>query len=171
MKLTPESRTGRLWKTTLVACVVAPAVWFLRNGDHAPAFCPGSEHACTLPSAKSVAARSSAPELPDGPVLLEFTSEACPACRAMEPVLQAARAQCQATGAGFVPIDADSIDGTNMATRLGVAATPTLVILDGKHQEAERLVGLRSLADVRKAIEETFGVACRTAAGAPRSSG
>jgi hypothetical protein len=133
--------------------------------------CVSADHACAVRTPATAPRDVGATELPAGPALVEFTSEGCPACRAMEPVLEAARSQCLATGANPVRLDVDSVAGGALASRLNVRATPTLVLFDGAHREATRLVGLHSLADVRRAIEESFGVACSKAARSATSGG
>jgi hypothetical protein len=89
----------------------------------------------------------------------------------MEPVLRDAREQCAAAGASLVQVDVESPTGGGLAARWSVRATPTLVLLDAAHQEVARLVGGRSLGDVRGAIEQAYGVACMSDASAPRPRG
>jgi cytochrome c-type biogenesis protein len=107
--------------------------------------------------------------LPDGATLIEFTSDACPACRAMEPVLAAAREQCPADGATALQLDVESTAGSALAVRFDVTATPTLVLLDRDHIEAARLVGIQSLSDVRRTMERAFGIVCAARPVAPSS--
>ena len=135
--------------------------------------CASSDHAaCGLP--KSPPRAGGAPgdgEVPAGPAVLEFTSEGCAECRRMEPVLRDAREQCAAAGAHVTSLDVDSTAGGALAAHSNVTATPTLILLDAEHREVGRLVGVHSVADVRRGIELAYGVACAAEIPAPRGSG
>ncbi len=132
--------------------------------------CAGSA-SCAVSSAAPGPGVQGADELPAGPAVLEFTSEACPACRRMEPVLRDAREQCAAAGAHVTSFDVESTAGGGLAARSGITATPTLILLDVEHREVGRLVGVHSVADVRRGIELAYGVACASGAPVPRGSG
>ena len=130
------------------------------RGRAAPSACdrPG-DAACAMPAAEARADGPVAPALPDGAAVLEFTSEYCPACRKLEPVLEDARRQGLRAGP-VVRIDVESASGGKLALHWGVTATPTLVFLDTQHAELARLVGAQPLADVRRAIERAYGLEC-----------
>jgi len=124
--------------------------------------CDAKDHAaCGLPAGEA-AKDDGAPAgpLPDGPVVLEFSSEYCPACRRLEPILADARRQCARAGAPLVQIDVESAAGGPLATSMDVRATPTLVFLDAQHDEVGRLVGAQPLADVRRVLERAYGIEC-----------
>jgi thiol:disulfide interchange protein len=161
----------RAWLVAAVASLAGLGAGITSLRQASPPGCVSAGHACAVHTAPAAARDAVAPGLPAGPALVEFTSEGCPACRAMEPVLEAARSQCTATGASAMQLDVDSVAGGALASRLNVRATPTLVLFDGAHREATRLVGLHSVADVRKAIEESFGVACTKPARGATSGG
>jgi thiol:disulfide interchange protein len=155
--------------TTLLFCLSALEIGLALSQRAKLDACDGGHDVCALPPSPATAVDDPSRELPAGPALVELTSEACPACRSMEPVLRALREQC--LGASTVQVDVESTTGAPLAARLNVTATPTLVLFDGDHHEAARLVGQRSLADVRKTIEQAFGIACSTRTGAPSPSG
>jgi protein-disulfide isomerase len=60
-----------------------------------------------------------------------------------------------------VPIDVDSTTGGQLAARMNITATPTLVVM-GAELEAARLVGVHSLTDLRRTLEQAWGIACAT---------
>jgi thiol-disulfide isomerase/thioredoxin len=126
----------------------------------APSACEHGEHAtCALPGS-TVAHEAPAAAIPSGPAVLEFTSEYCPACRKLAPVLEDARRQCLKAGVPVVHLDVESPSGSTFATTWQVTATPTVVFLDANHEELTRLVGARPLADVRHVIENAYGLEC-----------
>jgi thiol:disulfide interchange protein len=123
--------------------------------------CDRPDHAaCAMPAPKAEEGTAQAVTIPNGPAVLEFTSEYCPACRRLEPVFEDARRQCLRAGANVVRLDVESVEGGALATSYQVAATPTLVFLDAQHQEVARLVGAKPLEDVRKVIERAYGLEC-----------
>jgi cytochrome c-type biogenesis protein len=126
----------------------------------APTPCDTPDHAaCALPKARSDR-EEPAISIPSGAAVLEFTSEYCPACRKLEPVLADARRQCLRAGTPVVRIDVEAPAGGALASEWQVTATPTLVFLDARHEETARLVGAQSLAGVRRVIEQAYGLEC-----------
>ncbi len=173
--LPPHRVRFALWGLagSLAACLVTLAA--VRWHDRSAAVpCAGVDSTCALPGSAGRTAKAPGGDrgdLPPGPAVVEFTADACPACRKMEPVLKDARDQCAAAGASIVQVDVETPAGGGLAARWSVKATPTLVLLDAGHQEVARLVGSRSLGDVRGAIEQAYGVACTADASAPRPRG
>jgi thioredoxin 1 len=72
----------------------------------------------------------------DRPVLVKFTAEWCPPCRALEPVLESLASERH--DLAIVTLDVD--DNPQTPTRYGVLGFPTMILFrDG--QEAARVVG------------------------------
>ena len=119
------------------------------------------EHATCGIRAKTQPHTSDEPApFPDGRLVVEFTSEYCPSCRQLEPVLAGVVHHCGAGGVSLVRVDVDSPSGGDLAVHWSIAATPTIVLLDPKHAEAQRLVGLRPATELRRAVEGALGVEC-----------
>ncbi|MGA2447303.1 MAG: thioredoxin family protein [Polyangiaceae bacterium] len=97
---------------------------------------------------------------PDGRTVVEFTSDYCPSCRKMEPVLADVIRRCGSSGVSLVRIDVESPSGGELAVHWRISNTPTIVLLDPKHAEAQRLIGLRPAAELRRAVEGALGVEC-----------
>ena len=97
---------------------------------------------------------------PDGRTVVEFTSDYCPSCRKMEPVLADVIRRCGSSGVSLVRIDVESPSGSELAVHWRISDTPTIVLLDPKHAEAQRLIGLRPAAELRRAVEGALRVEC-----------
>jgi thiol-disulfide isomerase/thioredoxin len=169
--LHPASLTAALFA---LGCVTAVAMRARRDASACEA--PGAA-ACAMPHGNAANAKGVKKEegdlaaLPSGPVVVAFTSEYCPACRRLEPVLDDARTQCSRAGAAFVRMDVESVEGGALASRFRVTGTPTVVFLDSQHGEVARFVGAQPLADVRRAIESAYGFECAALPRIAPSSG
>jgi cytochrome c-type biogenesis protein len=119
-------------------------------------------HTCALPSARTKDARVDEPlQLhPDGAKFLEFTSEDCPICRRMRPVIEKFAASCSELDAGLVRVDVATSSGRALAEHHHVRGTPTLVFLDERGVERARLLGENSREELAAAVEKAFGVSC-----------
>lgn len=95
-----------------------------------------------------------------GPHMLEFTSEECPVCGRMRPVLDRLTAACAELETGIVRIDVTTARGRALAARHGVRGTPTFVLFDESGAETARLLGETSREDVAAAVERAFGLSC-----------
>lgn len=84
-------------------------------------------------------------------VLIEFTSQNCVHCRAMEPVMQ----QLQKEGVAVRHVDVDR--EADMAVRFSVDQLPTYVIYSSG-KEVARLVGRQPITTVRQALMSTAHV-------------
>jgi thiol-disulfide isomerase/thioredoxin len=158
----------RITLASLLVVAASAGVALRHRAAGGGADCERTEHAaCAMPghAGGSDAKKDSngAANLPDGAAVIMFTSEYCPACRRLEPVLEEARAQCLRAGAPVVRLDVESTEGGALAAKWNVTGTPTLVFLDARHEEISRLVGAQPIADVRHAIEGAFGLVCAAA--------
>jgi cytochrome c-type biogenesis protein len=93
------------------------------------------------------------------PRLLVFTSHSCPACKRMEPVVEAAVATCDG-GHDIERIDLDDDAEEGLATTYGVTLLPSYVSVDASGSEVARLTGVQPQARLESAIEEVRGVRC-----------
>ncbi len=165
-----KSRRGFALLAT-AALALATGGLYLRDRTLRTACDEPGHSACALPAGHAAAlADPRAGELPVGAAVVELTSEACPACRKMAPVLRDAKSKCAAAGATLVDLDVESVNGGALATRLQVTETPTVVLFDAEHNELARLIGSKPLAEVTQVFERAYGIAC-SAGAAPRSSG
>jgi cytochrome c-type biogenesis protein len=156
----------KLEKLTGVA-LAAIGLWTLAGAfAHTPAATGGQPqscaidgHTCALPSAVSHAGPHI--ELPaKGATFLEFTSDECPVCRRMHPVIERLAATCHELDAGRVRVDVTTSDGRALADRHHVRGTPTFVLLDEHGVERARLLGENSREQLAEAVEKAFGVSC-----------
>ena len=87
-----------------------------------------------------------------GTVLVDFTAEWCPPCKALAPIV----AHVAASTRGRVAVGSvNSDDCPNLAARFGIRGLPTLIVFqDGK--EIARRVGLTNEAGVRALLGPAF---------------
>lgn len=84
----------------------------------------------------------------DRATLLQFSSAFCAPCRATRTLL--AHVADQEDGVVHVEVDAE--ENLELVRRLGIAKTPTTLILDGRAREVRRAVGAPRKADVLAAL-------------------
>lgn len=84
--------------------------------------------------------------------LLQFSSAFCAPCRATRTIL--ARAAEQVAGVAHVEVDAES--NLELVRRLGIAKTPTTLVLDRQGREVIRATGQPRLADVLGALGQAL---------------
>ena len=100
-----------------------------------------------------------APRLEGLPRLLVFSSDSCPACKRMEPVL--ARAVMACDGERVVHrVDIDGNPGEALAATYGVSLLPSFVSIDASGEEVVRLSGVQSQQQIERTIEEIRGIRC-----------
>jgi thioredoxin len=95
---------------------------------------PMSAHVKEITAADYEAEVLASPE----PVVLDFYSTECPPCEALAPKLESLAEQF-AGRARFVKIFRQG--NRELATRLGVTGSPTLVFYEGGHEVGERMSG------------------------------
>lgn len=87
----------------------------------------------------------------DGPRLLQFTSQTCPVCERMKPVVRDVEAKCGATRP-LMTLDVGEDRGRSLARKYAVRGVPTYVFVDASGKETGRLVGEQQPAElVRRA--------------------
>jgi thiol-disulfide isomerase/thioredoxin len=83
--------------------------------------------------------------------LLQFSSAFCAPCRATRRVL----ADVSSTVPGVVHVEVDAEEHLDLVRRLGVARTPTTLVLDASGREVTRASGAPRTAQVLAALEQT----------------
>jgi cytochrome c-type biogenesis protein len=100
------------------------------------------------------------------PRLLVFTSRSCPACKRMQPVVEAAVAACD--GARDIErVDLDDDSGEGLAATYDVTMLPSYVSVDATGSEVARLTGAQPQERLESALEEVRGVRCASVDRAP----
>ncbi len=94
------------------------------------------------------------------PRLLEFTSAHCSTCSKMAPLVRKLETECTARDGTILLVDVDSDAGDVLATRYGVNALPTFVMVDSNGQEVRRLVGEQPRERLSVALADVNGVFC-----------
>jgi cytochrome c-type biogenesis protein len=84
-----------------------------------------------------------------GPRLLELVEDGCPVCARMEQAVAALQADCAQHHVEVHRIDLSREDNRWLKAALGVRAVPTLLLVDDQGRERARLVGERSLDELR----------------------
>lgn len=119
----------------------------------------GAGHTCALPSGVT----RPGPQLElnaTGAKFLEFTSNECPVCRRMRPVIERLAATCSELDTSRVLVDVTTASGRALADQHHVRGTPTFVLLDEHGVERARLLGENSREELAAAVERAFGVSC-----------
>ena len=93
-----------------------------------------------------------------GPRLVEFSSEDCPACARMRPVVAGVERECGEKT--IAQLDVDDAAGARLAGSYGVTLLPSFVSVDAQGREIARLTGAQTPAALRAAVEELQGVPC-----------
>lgn len=100
--------------------------------------------------------------LPTGkPRLLEFTSQHCPSCARVAPLVQKLERECTAHDGTILPIDVDSETGDSLANRYSVNDLPTFIMIDANGAEVSRLVGEQPRQRLAVALADVSGVVCQ----------
>ena len=94
-----------------------------------------------------------------GPRLVEFSSEDCPACARMRPVVAGVERECGAEKS-IAHVDVDDAAGERLAGTYGVSLLPTFVSVDAQGREVARLTGVQSSQALQRALEEVRGTRC-----------
>lgn len=88
---------------------------------------------------------------------LQFSSPACTSCRSARRVL----GDLAARTPGLAHVEIDATQHLDLARRLAILRTPTVIVLDGRGTVVRRLSGAPTPAQAREAVE---GLADRPAA-------
>lgn len=93
---------------------------------------------CAMPELEEFAEQVNLP-LPGEPRLLQFTSQSCPICERMAPVVSAVEASCPHRKVAEVDVGARA--GRSLASQFAVRGVPTYVFLDASGKEVARYIG------------------------------
>jgi cytochrome c-type biogenesis protein len=121
---------------------------------------------CEVPGATSCAAPDSLEgalvgEAPAGmPRLLEFTSDHCPVCAKMAPMLDQIEHACASPAGTVLRVDVDDTGGRALMARYGVRLLPTFISVDSEGNEVERIVGEQTRERLALALSDVRGSAC-----------
>jgi thiol-disulfide isomerase/thioredoxin len=100
-------------------------------------------------------------DVPTGkPRLLEFSSQHCPACERMKPVVVGATARCATQNDTVLQVDVDEPNGEALAERYRVSMLPTFLTVDAEGTEVERIVGVQPEERIALAIGDVEGRVC-----------
>lgn len=86
------------------------------------------------------------------PRLVEFFTRSCPSCKEMEPVLAELEQDGLARHIEILRVDAHDPRNRRMAERFKIGAVPTISLLAPDGREVQRLLGARSLQELRRAV-------------------
>jgi len=84
---------------------------------------------------------------------VQFSSTFCAPCRATRRVLE----RVVATSDGVAHVELDVADHLALGERLGITATPTVLVLDADGAERSRASGAPTLAQARAALAAVSG--------------
>lgn len=89
-----------------------------------------------------------------GPVVVDFFSTECPPCEALAPKYEAVADQF-AGRVTFLKIFRQA--NRELATRLGVSGSPTLVFFKNGQEQGQRLTGEIKRSEIKTAVEALLG--------------
>ena len=125
--------------------------------------CGTDVEACGVHASRSARdAKGAARPIEGRPRMLVFSSESCPACKRMEPVLERALEAC-AGERDVYRVDFDDEQGERLAATYGVTLLPSFLSVDANGLEVSRRTGLQPQVEIEHAIEEVRGLRCATA--------
>ncbi|NUP08160.1 MAG: thioredoxin family protein [Polyangiaceae bacterium] len=124
-----------------------------------PVGCEAPESgACNAPEPSDAMTLAQAPT--GVPRLLEFTSQYCPACAKMAPLLTEIEHTCNVEPGTVVRLDIEQPQGEALMAHYGIRLLPTFLTVNAKGEEVSRLVGDQPRERLALALGEVRGSAC-----------
>jgi len=90
--------------------------------------------------------------------LLIFVSSNCPHCPNAEKVVEKIAPEYYNYGLSFKKIRMKTSEGKELASKYNIMAVPTVLFLDDKNNEIQRIVGTPSEDSLRSKIEKGLGL-------------
>ena len=97
---------------------------------------------------------------PGEPALIQFYSDNCIACMAMQPVMDEVMGECDGKGIRIEQVNVRDPDVQRMAQRLGVYGVPTFIFFNSKGREYTRLIGIQPKERIERLIGRLTGGRC-----------
>ena len=90
--------------------------------------------------------------------ILLFVSSNCPHCPLAESVLREVAPNYSNKGLIYEKIRTKTTEGKELSEKYFIRGTPTMLFLDGKDKEIERIIGSPSEEKLKKKIEKLLGL-------------
>lgn len=94
------------------------------------------------------------------PRLVELYEQDCPVCKRMEPRVNALQTDCEDSFVDVYKVDISQPENSHLKGVLGVNAVPTLLLIDDQGAIYGRMVGERSLEEIRGFAAEMQASTC-----------
>ena len=94
------------------------------------------------------------------PTMVAVSSDMCPVCLAMKPVIERVTKKCDGHGMRVQKVDFDNPSNEQLVEIYDVESLPTFLFLDENGVEATRLEGLQSDGEIRDALSLIRGKEC-----------
>lgn len=121
-------------------------------------YAPSNPHQATLRSGEVLPSLFGEPL--SKPRLVELYEQDCPICKRMQPRLDALQNDCEDSFVDVYKVDISQAENSHLKKNLGVNAVPTLLLIDDQGAIFSRLVGERSLDEIRGFAAELQASVC-----------
>jgi len=97
---------------------------------------------------------------PGQPTLIQFYSDNCVACTAMQPVMDEVMRECDGRGIRIERMNVRDPNIQRLARRFGVYGVPTFIFFNSKGREYTRLMGVQPRDRIRKVVRKLTDGRC-----------